>query len=176
MNLPRLALSVRQPWAWAIIHAGKDMENRDWRQPNPGLSFRGAVAIHAGKGMTRDEYEDAAETIHDISGLHVPKAADLVRGGILGVVDVVDIVRGKAFGPDKPSPWFFGPLALVLRQPVACSPVACPGQLGFFEWQAGGTFAEPAKWMLRPSPKAPVLRNAPAPGPQARAPDLFDDK
>ncbi|WP_409188395.1 hypothetical protein [Bradyrhizobium sp. RDM4] len=26
--LPEFALSVRQPWAWAIIHGGKDVENR----------------------------------------------------------------------------------------------------------------------------------------------------
>ncbi len=25
---PMLALSIRQPWAWAVIHAGKDVENR----------------------------------------------------------------------------------------------------------------------------------------------------
>ena len=25
---PSVALSVRQPWAWAIIHGGKDVENR----------------------------------------------------------------------------------------------------------------------------------------------------
>ena len=23
-----LAVSIRQPWAWAVIHAGKDVENR----------------------------------------------------------------------------------------------------------------------------------------------------
>jgi hypothetical protein len=23
-------LTVRQPWAWAIIHGGKDAENRNW--------------------------------------------------------------------------------------------------------------------------------------------------
>ncbi len=28
MTEPMLALSIRQPWAWAIIHAGKDVENR----------------------------------------------------------------------------------------------------------------------------------------------------
>jgi len=27
-RLPSIALSVRQPWAWAIIHAGKPVENR----------------------------------------------------------------------------------------------------------------------------------------------------
>ncbi len=25
-----VALSIRQPWAWLIIHACKDVENRDW--------------------------------------------------------------------------------------------------------------------------------------------------
>ena len=35
-------LSVRQPWAWAIIHGGKDVENRNWY-----TSFRGTLAIHA---------------------------------------------------------------------------------------------------------------------------------
>ena len=37
------ALSIRQPWAWAILHAGKDIENRSWR-----TAFRGEVLIHAG--------------------------------------------------------------------------------------------------------------------------------
>ena len=47
IDIPRLAISVRQPWAWAIVHGGKDIENRDWKASNPGLRFRGAVAIHA---------------------------------------------------------------------------------------------------------------------------------
>jgi len=63
-NLPMIALSVRQPWAWAIIHAGKDIENRSWQAVNHGLRQRGRIAIHAAKGMTRDEYEDAANFIN----------------------------------------------------------------------------------------------------------------
>lgn len=27
-----IALSIRQPWAWLIINAGKDIENRDWKR------------------------------------------------------------------------------------------------------------------------------------------------
>lgn len=36
------ALTVQQPWAWSIIHGGKDVENRTtlWR-------YRGPLAIHA---------------------------------------------------------------------------------------------------------------------------------
>lgn len=38
-------LTVRQPWAWAIIHGGKDVENR---VRNIAGTYRGPIAIHAG--------------------------------------------------------------------------------------------------------------------------------
>jgi hypothetical protein len=55
------AISVRQPHAWAIIHGGKDVENRSQRaafQFKPAIGER--VLIHASKGMTAAEYENAA--------------------------------------------------------------------------------------------------------------------
>ncbi|MER8754134.1 ASCH domain-containing protein [Mesorhizobium sp. M0976] len=67
IDLPDLALSVRQPWPWAILHGGKDIENRDWP-----TKIRGRVCLHASKGMTRDEYEDCLATVHHIS---VPDSA-----------------------------------------------------------------------------------------------------
>jgi len=126
-DLPKLALSVRQPWAWAIIYASppKDIENRDWRKPNPGLDFRGPVCIHASSGMTRDEYEDAGETINDITKAEVPLARDLARGAIIGVVDVVDVVRASLADRLSVSPWFFGPVGLVLRNARAVAPIPC---------------------------------------------------
>ena len=36
MSPPNKALSVRQPWAWAIIHGGKDIENRVTRAVTMG--------------------------------------------------------------------------------------------------------------------------------------------
>ncbi|MCV2395955.1 hypothetical protein OEB99_16690 [Actinotalea sp. M2MS4P-6] len=44
------AITVKQPWAWAIIHGGKDVENRT---RNIAGTYRGLVAIHA--GLTDDE-------------------------------------------------------------------------------------------------------------------------
>ncbi len=142
MDLPRLALSVRQPWAWAIIHAGKDIENRSWQAVNHGLRQRGRIAIHAAKGMTRDEYEDAKETIED-NGRICPAAHKRERGGIIGSVEVVDVVSESA------SPWFFGPRGLVLRDPVACSFVPAVGQLGYFQWEQADAsiIPPPAPWM-----------------------------
>src|SRR5688572_4676832 len=48
------ALSLRQPWAWAVVHGGKRVENRGWT-----TDYRGPLLIHASTGMTRGEYEDA---------------------------------------------------------------------------------------------------------------------
>lgn len=149
VDLPKLALSVRQPWAWAIIHAGKDIENRDWKALP---SFRCRIAIHASSGMTRDEYEDTAETIESLAGkAHAcPEAAVLARGAIIGSVDVIDAVVCNLDTGRKLSPWAFGRVCLVLRDPVPCEPIPCKGQLGFFEWQRSGSLAVPAKWMLPP--------------------------
>jgi hypothetical protein len=149
MNLPPRALSVRQPWAWAIMHAGKTIENRSWRSYNPGIKFRGPVCIHASSGLGREEYEDAADSIRQICGKAVPPARDLPRGAIVGTVEIVDVVT------DSQSPWFFGRIGLVLRNPRPITPIPAGGQLGFFSWKPhAGDLVEPAKWML---PKAETV-------------------
>ena len=148
--IPNVALSVRQPWAWAIIHAGKDIENRDWRRPNPGLTFRGRTCIHASAGMTRREYESAADFMAELN-VPCPPPAELDRGGLIGMVDVVDIVR------DDDSPWFVGRLGLVLRGAVPLDFIPCAGALGFFGWERsdGSNVPAPARWMLPNDPRLP---------------------
>ncbi|RWF02946.1 ASCH domain-containing protein [Mesorhizobium sp.] len=139
IELPELALSVRQPWPWAIIHGGKDIENRDWP-----TKIRGRVCLHASKGMTRDEYEDCLATVHHISlshpfppGLTLPAFDDLPRGGIVGTVEIAGCVT------DSASPWFFGRYGFVLRNPEPLADVIpVKGALGFFRWRehlASGT-------------------------------------
>lgn len=142
MNLPELALSVRQPWAWSIIHAGKDIENRSWHAVNRGLLRRGRVCVHAAKGMTRSEYEDAADFMASI-GVECPPPAELLRGGIIGVVNVVDVVKEHA------SRWFFGPRGLVLAGAEAVPFIPAVGALGYFRWSPGDVsiVPAPARWM-----------------------------
>ncbi len=142
-ELPALALSVRQPWAWAIIHAGKNIENRSWQAVNHGLRHRGRIAVHAAKGMTRDEYESAAAFMAQL-GVTAPTPDRLDRGGIIGSVDVLDVVTASA------SPWFVGPRGLVLREPRACAFVPSRGELGYFRWKPGtsGDIPLAARWML----------------------------
>jgi hypothetical protein len=128
------ALSIRQPWAWAIVHAGKDIENRDWQPQNPGRRFRGPFLIHASSGMTRDEYEDCLDTCHAISlrrpfptGLTLPDFKDLPRGGIIGKAEIIDVVDHDN------SPWFFGPIGLKLSNVEPLPFVPFKGALGFFD-------------------------------------------
>jgi len=135
-------LSVRQPWAWALIHAGKDVENRSvgaLRHMNLRAGHR--LAIHASKGMTREEYEEGADFMRGL-GVVCPAARDLVRGAIIGSVEIVGVVKRSD------SPWFFGPRAILVCDPHPCEPIPCRGALGLFAWTSGGEPEPPAKWML----------------------------
>jgi hypothetical protein len=144
MNLPRFALSVRQPWAWAIIHAGKTIENRQWHTRKAERRFRGPVCIHASQGLGKKEYESAVEFIEERCSLRVPPPAELVRGAIIGTCDVIGgITRSH-------NPWWMGPFGLLLdNQQALEQPIRCIGQLGFFDWKASEEpYPEPFKWML----------------------------
>ena len=155
---PHLALSVRQPWAWAIFN-GKDVENRTAQAVNSGKMEPRRICIHAAKGMTRDEYEHSREFMASI-GVECPAPAKLVRGAILGTVDVAAIVKEHA------SKWFFGPRGLVLEDPFLWSePCPCVGSLGFFElgeeggYPIRGQIDQPKPWMTNWSPdgEPPIL-------------------
>lgn len=142
-DMPAFAISVRQPWAWAIIHGGKDVENRVKRAITlGGMDRHKRIAIHASSGMTRDEYEEAREFMEDECGVSCPHPSKLVRGGIIGAVSIVGIVK------ESRSPWFFGPWALQLDDVEECDPIPCAGQLGAFRWTRGEGLREPLPWML----------------------------
>lgn len=123
------ALSVRQPWAWAILHAGKRIENRDWR----GCFYRGPLLIHASKGCGVAECRDALSgMLHEglLAGTLFdgwPGLEHVERGGIVGVCNLVDVVR------ESEDPWFCGPLGLVLADVRPLPFVPFKGSLGFFD-------------------------------------------
>ena len=49
------AVSVHQPWAWAILHAGKNVENRTW-----ATRHCGPLLIHAAWSRRSYDRQDAA--------------------------------------------------------------------------------------------------------------------
>lgn len=112
------ALSIKQPWAWLILHGGKDIENRNW-----ATKVRGPILIHASKGMTRGEYED----VKVFCGVSMPKFEDLERGGIVGQVEITGCVR------ESKSQWFFGEYGFTLENPKPLPFREYKGALGFFD-------------------------------------------
>jgi len=120
------ALSIRQPWAWLIIHGGKDIENRSWH-----TKFRGRFLVHASQGMTRGEYDEALELVHDIGSMELyqrfPSFNNLPRGVIVGSVELVDSLD------TSDSPWYMGQKAFLLRDPKPLAFTPLKGRLGFFK-------------------------------------------
>ncbi|MFN3261684.1 MAG: ASCH domain-containing protein [Pikeienuella sp.] len=150
-DLPEFALSVRQPWAWAIIAGGKDIENRHWESVRRGGMVAARILIHASGQMQRQEYDSAAAFMAEI-GVTCPPPATLRRGGLIGAVTVRGVVSASA------SPWFFGPRGLVLDDPEEIEFIPARGQLGYFRWSRAGDDYEapaPAKWMLATADNAP---------------------
>lgn len=93
-ELPLLALSVRQPWAWAIIHGGKVIENRSLGSIKAGRMTTGRICLHAASGMKEEEYRYAHWRLAQ-HGVTCPRPDMLVRGGIIGTVDVTGIITSS---------------------------------------------------------------------------------
>lgn len=113
-------ISIRQPWASLIITGGtnvetgaasfKDVENRIW-----ATSYRGPVLIHA--SQRPDDITPA--DIERRFDVRLP--SELPRGGVIGMVDIVDCVR------PHPSRWYAPEhFAFVL---------ANPRSLPFVQWK-----------------------------------------
>ncbi len=112
-EIPTRALSILQPWAHAIVHLGKRIENRAWRN---GCDFRGEILIHASKGVgSIDAFDSAVEAVRDAvmsrdgeeQWMDLREVIDqgedmrwrpsdlLMRGGIVGRARIAGVVDNK---------------------------------------------------------------------------------
>ena len=122
------AITIRQPWANAILHLGKNVENRSWR-----TKHRGPILIHAGLSCKKNDVADCALVVNGLGmrrpGWLTTGAARGATGGIVGVVTIVDCVQ------NHPSPWAIpGQWHWVLAAARPLPFQACKGRLGI--WQA----------------------------------------
>ena len=144
-------LTVRQPWAWAIIHGGKTIENRS---RNVAGKYRGPVAIHVAKtradvwidSLTPDTALDRAvrdwwnsggpakRFTDDEGDVLVPWWADI--GHIIGVVDLIDVhMECRYLEPTSRqcSPWAeSNAYHLEFANPRAIMPIPTKGRLGLW--------------------------------------------
>jgi hypothetical protein len=125
------ALSIWNPWAWALVAGSKTVENRDWNLP---VAFKGVrVLIHCGKHKpTRDEMETVLEWAeeHEVG---VPEWAHRPVGGFVGsLIFDHDLAPGEVLhGPE----WAFGERCWTVRPGSAVmfkAAIPCNGALGFF--------------------------------------------
>ena len=139
-ELPIRVLSLWAPWAWAILHAGKDIENRTRSFPR---TFVGEFWLHASlwpgtrKPLTRGKQEELIEQFQVVQAMsgkprEVPKLTlgelDAMRGKIVGRVTLTGYVEQSA------SLWFVpGSLGLQLTGPQALrEPVSAVGAQGWW--------------------------------------------
>ena len=135
------ALTVRQPWAGAIIHGGKTIENR-----TRNVRYRGPLAIHV---SGRHDYATVDRYL-EIAGA-LDQFTTYGYGAFIGVVDLVDVHPAGGLDDDpwswccrpwgeppgvllKPDGKFTGPKRhLVLANPrLLPEPIPARGRLGLW--------------------------------------------
>jgi hypothetical protein len=130
------ALTLRHPWAHAIAHLGKDIENRTW-EPSPNVLAAGELfAIHAGKRPPRTvkamaEVQDAVVWMLE-QGIYVEATHTILRMTETASA-VVAIARYVGCTTYSTSPWFAGPVGWQLEDVVTLvTPVPCRGAQGLW--------------------------------------------
>ena len=101
-------LSIRQPWAYLIIHGSKNIENRSWP-----TKYRGQLLVHASLNID-----------HEACRTHGLDPSKLQIGGVVGMAEIADCVL------DHHGKWFEGPYGFVLRNRRPLAFVKWTGSLG----------------------------------------------
>jgi len=129
------ALSLRQPWAALVVYFGKSIENRKWN-----THFRGDFLIHAAKGMTRAEFDQALAFARLAMGEQCPSEEKLRMqlqfGGVIGRAHLVTVIPpciGEDGRANCPHPWHMPEQYGFILSDVRPLPFrACKGALSFF--------------------------------------------
>lgn len=114
------ALTIKQPWAWAIAMGYKAVENRSWAPSAKVLAVGDRFAIHAGAL----DPSGADFVLARLGIVDKKERAALIavwraqRGSILATVNYRGTVDSAMQLPSSARPWFFGPIAWVLGDVV----------------------------------------------------------
>lgn len=129
------ALTIWRPWAAAIVHGTKRVENRTWVPPESMLGQD--IALHAGLRVDAGAVREVARAVHRD---HLPGPTGIVA--VVRLVGCIDVrmerltfmgLSADAARVAASSPWFDGPTAWVLDRvrPLA-EPVPCRGAQGLW--------------------------------------------
>ena len=129
---PWKCLSIRQPYAWAVIKGAKDVDNRTWR-----LDYLGRLYIHASLKENAEFVDDVVARVAKHLGMPVADAladyrqhVENARGAIIGSVTMF----GCAVSFD--SEWFEGRYGFLFRDPQPLKkPIPAKGQARIFKFK-----------------------------------------
>jgi hypothetical protein len=137
-------LTVKNPWAWLIIHGGKDIENRV-RKTN----FRGRIAIHASKQSDELAYQWPMACRSELRGIFKEvrerrEEIEKLNGHIIGGVELYNCTYYTHTKISYTGPWAEEwDWQYWLRDPVALpEPIAAKGMLGLWEYENLGEIIE----------------------------------
>jgi hypothetical protein len=123
------ALSVWNPWAWALVAGIKPYENRSWLLPS---ALRGKrVLIHCGLHKPTDEEVAQVEWAAGELGVPMPVWARKPVGGLVGSL----IFDGDLEAQDADNLWATGPRCWRVQPGSAVcfkAAIPCKGLQGFF--------------------------------------------
>jgi hypothetical protein len=130
-------LTVKNPWAFLIIHYGKNIENRT-RKTN----YRGRIAIHASLKSDEGAYQTFSTSPIANKAFNAirERRAEIekLNGHIIGTVEIYNCTRPELTAAANPSPW--GEMDAAwhywLKDPIALpEPIAARGMLGLWEYE-----------------------------------------
>ena len=135
-------LSVKQPWAWAIVNGYKTIENRNSRFPSTLRPLPKWVVIHASKGSyTKQVQARELRSLRrelDKSGHKNVRIPAAFRRGV--IVGMAQIVRAEEDPTDPNNVWWHkDDYAYEIGSSARLSGagIALKGQLGFAKMRAG---------------------------------------
>ena len=146
------ALTIKAPWAQAIVHGTNRIENRTWK---PHVNVIGKrIAIHCGKSLARPRDYDDPRALVQLDEAHrwCVGTGRVEAGCIIGTAIIagwIDDEDAVIAGSHEPVPgtwdhhilrgtypynnqWFIGPIGWLLDDVRAVEPVAARGQVGMW--------------------------------------------
>jgi len=116
------ALTIHQPWAWAIAAGLKLVENRSWLPSWKRLKEGDDLAIHAGQHIPqRDELARVRECARAMGReSEVPSSSSTwfhpaYLGRVIAVVTFVGIARAREDLPAELRPWWLGKYGWIFK-------------------------------------------------------------
>jgi hypothetical protein len=149
------AVTVRQPWAWAIARGHQEILNCGWE-----TGFRGEIAIHASLRVDLEAFDRAVIR----SANWDPGDPEAAIGGIVAVLSLVSVCDAAlAGGPCDCGEWAVpGSFHWRLAQPRPLAwPVLTIGQPGLWDLPAR-VAADVARLLPGQEAGDPVSRRGPA--------------